>query len=512
MRIGVDVGGTNTDAVLMDGNTVVSWVKTPTSGDIGTGVVGAINDVLGQAQCPTEQITNVMIGTTQFTNAFVEGRNLVEVAVFRAALPATASVQPLLDFSPRLAGSIGRHIYLVPGGYEFDGREIAELNEKAVAAAARDVRAKGITSAAISCVFSPINNRMERRVAEILRNEVPGIRITLSSNIGRVGLIERENATIMNASLSTLSHKVMSAFADALDQLGIQCPLHVSQNDGTLMSARHARDYPVLTFASGPTNSMRGAAFLSGVSDGVVVDIGGTTTDVGVLIGGFPRESAVSVDIGSVRTNFRMPDILAIGLGGGSIVRPRQPPSIGPESVGYELTAKSVVFGGDVLTATDIAVAMGYADIGDRSRVARLPTTLLESASDTIHVMVEEAVDRIKSSRGDTPAILVGGGSILINRDLKGTSKTVRPDLSNVANAIGAALSQVGGEVDRVYSYNEIGRDEAIHRAKREACERAIAAGASEDSTAIVSLEELPLSYLPAGAVRVKAKAVGELP
>ena len=87
------------------------------------------------------------------------------------------------------------------------------------------------------------------------------------------------------------------------------------------MSADFAEQYPVLTFASGPTNSMRGAAFLSGLKDAMVVDIGGTTSDVGALTHGFPREASVAVDIGGVRTNFRMPDVYSFGLGGGSLVR-----------------------------------------------------------------------------------------------------------------------------------------------------------------------------------------------
>ena len=107
-------------------------------------------------------------------------------------------------------------------------------------------------------------------------------------------------------------------------EAGIEAPVYISQNDGTLMSVDYCRQYPVATFASGPTNSMRGAAFLSGRTDCVVIDVGGTTSDVGVLVHGFPREAAVAVDIGGVRTNFRMPDVLPVGLGGGSIVAARR--------------------------------------------------------------------------------------------------------------------------------------------------------------------------------------------
>ncbi len=280
MHIGVDVGGTNTDAVLLNGTEVLASVKVPTTMDIGSGVVGAISDLLTRSGTDPTQIQSVMIGTTQFTNAFVEGKKLVPVAVYRAALPATEGVLPMIEFPSHLTRQIGTQSYLVGGGYEFDGRMIAPLDEKAVIEGAKDMRAKGIKSAVLSSVFTPINSEMEHRMAEIILNEAPDTELTLSGEIGRIGLIERENAAIMNASLCELSKIVVHAFRNALKQLNINCPFFVSQNDGTLMTAEFAEKYPVLTFASGPTNSMRGAAFLSGVSDGIVVDIGGTTSDV----------------------------------------------------------------------------------------------------------------------------------------------------------------------------------------------------------------------------------------
>ena len=511
MRVGVDVGGTNTDAVLMDGEKVVASFKAPTTADVGGGIVNAIGSVLAQSSIVAARIESVMIGTTQFTNAFVEGKRLVEVGIIRAALPATASVQPLLDFPERLANAVGDHSYLVPGGYEFDGREISPLGEREVAEAARDIKAKGLRSVAISCVFSPINSAMEKRMAEIVRNEIPDVELTLSTDIGRVGLIERENATIMNASLVELSKRVVGSFREALLDLNIQAPFFVSQNDGTLMSAEYVERYPVLTFASGPTNSMRGAARLSGQENAVVVDIGGTTTDVGVLVHGFPRESAVSVDIGGVRTNFRMPDILSIGLGGGSLVRDADGLSVGPDSVGYELTEKALVFGGDTLTATDIAVAAGAVEIGDKSRVQHLSGTQIEQGLAEIHRLVEDAIDRVKTSVEDAPVVLVGGGSVLVTRELRGASEVKIPNQSAVANAIGAGMAQVGGEIDRIFSYENEGRDASLAQAKDEAKARAIAAGASADSVQILEIEELPLTYMPAGAVRLRVKAVGDL-
>ncbi|KMW60272.1 N-methylhydantoinase (ATP-hydrolyzing) [Candidatus Rhodobacter oscarellae] len=512
MHIGVDVGGTNTDAALIDGGKVIASIKAPTTDDVATGVMAAIRSVLDQTGASPRDMTSVMIGTTQFTNAFIEGKKLVKVATFRVALPSTDSLRPMADFPPHLRAAIGDQSYLLRGGFEFDGRQYAELDEAEVVSAAKDMRERGITSAAVSGVFSPINAKLENQVADILRREVPGLHIALSCEIGRVGLIERENATIMNASLADLSRIVVGAFRAALDALEFRCPFFISQNDGTLMTAEFAEKYPVLTFASGPTNSMRGAAFLSGVKDGVVIDIGGTTSDVGVLKDGFPRESALAVDIGSVRTNFRMPDILAIGLGGGSLVREtEQGVAVGPDSVALKLTEKALVFGGDTLTTTDVAVAAGLAEIGDKTKVAHLSKELVGQALDRLHDMLEQTIDKVKSSQGSVPVILVGGGAILVNRDLKGASKVIRPENSGVANAIGAGLAQVGGEVDKIFSYEDIGRDTAMETAKKEAIERAVEAGCARDGAEIISVDEVPLAYLPGGAVRIKAKAIGDL-
>ena len=162
--------------------------------------------------------------------------------------------------------------------------------------------------------------------------------------------------------------RTVEGFKAALNELQIEAPFYISQNDGTLMNADFAADYPVLTFASGPTNSMRGAAFLSQLKDAIVVDVGGTTTDIGVLQHGFPRVAGLAVDIGGVRTNFRMPDTYSIGLGGGTIIQ-SDPLKVGPQSVGYRLTEEALVFGGNTLTTTDVIVAAGHEAIGDQSHV-----------------------------------------------------------------------------------------------------------------------------------------------
>ena len=511
MRIGVDVGGTNTDAVLMDGRQVVAWHKTTTTADVSSGIIAALEQVLSTGACEPGQLSAVMIGTTHFTNAVVERKRLLEVAAVRLALPATEALPPMIDWPPDLRDALGNHTFFVHGGFEFNGREISSIDEDEIRSVAAEIRRRGIRSAALTSVFSPVNGGQEQRAAEVLREEVPNLFLSLSSEIGRIGLLERENATIMNACLAELAVGVVESFREALDRLGIRAPFYISQNDGTLMTAEFAERYPILTFASGPTNSMRGGAFLSGAQDAVIVDVGGTTCDVGVLVRGFPREASAEVEIADVRTNFRMPDLINIGLGGGSLVRHNGTVTVGPDSVGYELSSRSLVFGGDTLTATDIAVASGQAEVGDASRVAQLDRSLIEAARQEIQEIVEGGIDRIKTSAEPVPVVLVGGGTILLGDELAGAAEIIKPDHGSVANAIGAAIAQVGGEVDQIFTLDGTTRADVLDAAREQAIAKAVEAGAHPETVEIVEIDEIPLTYLPGNAIRFRVKAVGEL-
>jgi N-methylhydantoinase A/oxoprolinase/acetone carboxylase beta subunit len=241
------------------------------------------------------------------------------------------------------------------------------------------------------------------------------------------------------------------------------------------------------------------------------MDIGGTTTDLGFLVRGFPRETVTAHLIGGVRTNFRMPDVLSIALGGGTLVRGT--PSavrLGPDSVGYELDRRALVFGGEELTTTDIAVRAGQAMIGDPRRVQSLHDDIVQAVLDRIHTRLEDAIDQMKTSSRPVPVILVGGGHMLLSRPLRGTSEVHRPKHADVANAVGAAISMVSGRVDRLFDF-AAGREKALEQAKEEARAAALAAGAEPGSIDIVELTEMPMTHMRTTAVQVKVRAVGRL-
>lgn len=514
VRIGVDVGGTNTDAALLDGRTVIATAKRPTSADVTGGIVAALGAVLDAAPQARGALDAIMIGTTHFTNAVVQRRDLVPTAAIRLGLPATASIPPLEDWPDDLRDALGGHAYLIHGGFEFDGRPISPPDPDELARVADDLGAKGIAAVAIAGVFAPVDARQEVWAADFLRERLPNLDITLSHELGRLGLLERENAAILNACLTPLARTTIAAFRAAVARLGLDpAPrLYLSQNDGTLMDAEYAARYPVLTFASGPTNSMRGAAFLSGLADAIVLDTGGTTTDGGVLVGGFPREASFEVSVGGVRTNFRMPDVVSIGLGGGSLIGAGGA-TVGPVSVGFRLTERARVFGGADLTATDIAVAAGLANLGEVGRVADLDAATVAQAREVIRERLAGLVDSLKTTAEPATVIAVGGGSILVEEPIPGVAAVVRPPHHDCANAIGAAIAQVSGEVDRIYALDTRGhtRESALAAAREEATARAVAAGADPASVAIVDVDEIPLTYLPSNALRVRVKAVGDL-
>jgi len=513
-KLGIDVGGTNTDAVIIDGDRrIIAEVKYPTSGDIYDGILGAVSRVLELSKIDRGAISQAMLGTTQCTNAIVERKNLASVAVLRIGAPAAAGIPPMTDWPDDLRKYVVR-TKMIRGGFEYDGKELAPFDEEEARAFFEEIKGK-VEAVAISCVFSAVRNDHELKAAEICR-EIMGseVHVTISSEIGSMGLIERENAAILNAALCKVAQRFTEGFARSLKELGVvNADVYLSQNDGTLMTMEYARRYPILTIACGPTNSIRGAGYLSKLENALVIDVGGTTTDIGVIQNGFPRESSIAVDIGGVRTNFRMPDVVTIGLGGGSIVRVKEDGSVtvGPDSVGYQITEKALVFGGDVVTATDIAVRLGLYQLGDPSRAAAIDETVARKAFDRIKEMIEDALDAIKTSSSEMDVILVGGGSIILPEKFSGAKSVIKPLYFGTANALGSAISKVSGTYEKLIDFDKLPREEALAQAKDEAVEMAVKAGAVRDTVEIIEVEDVPLSYYPGNTSRVKIKAAGEL-
>jgi N-methylhydantoinase A/oxoprolinase/acetone carboxylase beta subunit len=509
LRLGIDVGGTNTDAVILDReDRLQAKAKAPTTADVSSGIEAAVDAVLAAGDIERSRISHAMLGTTHATNAVLERRRLHRVAVVRIGAPATLSVRPLLTWPDELRSVVSGGETIVRGGIELDGREIVPFD----AAAVRDFLAPlrgDVDAVAITSVFAPVSARHELAAAEVAR-EVMGedIHLSMSHEIGALGILERENSTVLNGALLGVAREVAGTLRAALGRRGIEATLYFAQNDGTLMVLEHALRFPVLTIGSGPANSLRGAAYLTGRDDGIVIDVGGTSTDIGVLVGGFPRESSQAVEIGGIRTNFRMPDIVSIAIGGGTIVRPD---AVGPDSVAWRIHTEALAFGGATPTLTDAALLAGRArDIGSHRPDAAL-ADLLAGGLARCDAAVADAIDRVKTSRTPVPLIAVGGGSIVLADRIEGVSEVLRPPHHDVANAIGAAIARVSGSAEEVVSFRARGHAEAVEAIAARAGAAAVAAGADPGQVTVVDVEETPLTYLMEPAARIRVKAAGPL-
>ena len=497
---GIDVGGTNTDAVLVRDGSIVERLKVPTTGDVRDGILAALALVKQDYR-----IERVHIGTTAFTNALVERRNLESAAAIRVGSPVSESLPPMIDWPDDLRRAVKNESFMVAGGREYDGRPIRPIDRTEISAIAKSLAARGIRQAAVTAVFGTSHPDDELQVAQWLRGENAELQVTLSHRIGRFGILERENATLLNAMLRPLAERTVAGFRAA-----VPANLFISQNDGTAMRADSAAQLPIFTVASGPTNSLRGAGILASLDDAIVIDVGGTTTDVGVLRGGYPQAAGLELSIAGVRTNFRMPDLCSIGVGGGSLIDVATG-AVGPHSVGFRLTAEALVFGGSQLTLTDIAVAAGRAEIGDRALVRHLDPELIARVDDHLRRRLSRLLENYDRLDLRLPIVLVGGGAPLILHLLRDLGRQVEsPNDAAVANAYGAAMAQVGGEADLTFP-SSVPRTEALAQAEAEAHRRAEQAGARPGTTRTVELEDAALTYLASEALQVHARAVGDI-
>ncbi|MFI5610765.1 hydantoinase/oxoprolinase N-terminal domain-containing protein [Amycolatopsis sp. NPDC051903] len=504
LRLGIDVGGTNTDAVVLDpADRIVAHTKQPTTDDVTTGVRAALDQVLTRLGPDGRRVRAVMLGTTHATNAIVERRNLAKVAVLRIGRQVAEAIPPLAAWPRGLRTAAIAGATQVSGGQLLDGCRIAPLDVEAVKKFLGSVAGTADALAATS-VFAPVHPEDEVQVADLVRRELGDLPISLSHDLGALGLLERETTTTLNAALGPVITRVTRALREATAAHGIDARTYLAQNDGTLMDADHAARYPVLTIGSGPSNSLRGAALLSNVTDAIVADVGGTTTDLGVLVDGFARESRAGCTIGGVRTSLPMPDVLAIGFGGGTVLHPDR---IGPDSVGHTITREALVFGGTTPTLTDAATALG------RTAFTLHPVESLthrfKTALDTYDDALEQAVALVSHGHRDQPVLAIGGGAELVP-DRIGPHPVIRPHHAGVANAAGAAIALVTGENETLIPTGP-DRTEALAAAKTAATTRAIQAGADPDTVTITRLQETPIAYDSARSLRVRVTAAGRL-
>lgn len=545
LLIGVDVGGTNSDLAVLDPaylndipeKCVLAWHKTVTTPDVSKGIENAIKYVI---EDPTnsiskDEIAAVTIGTTHFINAVVErdANRLDKVAVLRLSGPFGKGVPPFGDFPQDLANVINGYHAFLNGGVRVDGVPIQPLNEDELVYHINKIKQLGIKAIAVIAIFPSIDPSMELRSKEIINKIYPECNVVLSHTISGLGFVERENATILNASIKRFGKKIIKSFVHAIKTLGLSnSTVLLSQNDGTVLSIKEALETPIKTFSSGATNSMRGASILCNHYPDVkgknvmVCDVGGTTTDVGQLLSsGFPRQSAVYSYVGGVKVNFSMPHVESIGLGGGSIVRDNNDElTIGPDSTGAEIINKAIVFGGSTITTSDVTISK-YLDSVSADKLPTLikmgdPTILLnkfspefkDKYSTVVKRLLERVIDKMKTSADPIPVIFVGGGSFIAPDNLEGASKVIKPPFYQVANAIGAALGKISCSISEIkhLSGSEEERENVVKELTQRATEDVVKKGALRSSVIVVNIISDVVPYTER-VYKFEVKVVGDV-
>lgn len=452
VRLGLDVGGTNTDAALVDGQSVIAVAKAPTTSDIARSISTAIHALAATTRLPPGDITAVMVGTTHFTNAIAAPAALARTAAIRIGLPATAGLPPLAEWPVEVKAAVGGLGYLCHGGHDYQGQAYADFDDAEFLRIVDDAVAAGATAFALSSVFSPVNVEFELRAAELLHARLPDAPVSLSHEIGGLGIIQRENATVVNAALQRLATEVSRELVATVRDAGITAPVYLSQNDGTVMGIEYARSYPVATFGAGVTNALRGAAHLAGEESCIVVDIGGAVSSVGVVEGAAPQTVVGGRRVAGIEMNLRMPDIVTVPA----------PPGAG----GAELTGE---YRGQLL----------------------------------------RAVRRVRGPVDHRPVVVVGGGAAGIRDTSLPGIPVRRPRHYASANAIGAAVSDVSSEVVRIVPISAESRHAVLRQVCSDALDRVVAAGADPADARVTETEESSLSYFRGNTVRIRAKAVG---
>ncbi len=318
MRLGIDTGGTFTDAAVLrgDGSVFVSAKAPTTHRDLIVGVSTAVDRVLTAMEAAgsaRSQISSVALSTTLATNAMVEHTGGGAALVVAGFDPGAVE---------RIDGlASAAHVIAISGGHNAQGREIDELGTDALVA---EIDSLAKTEAiAVASLFAVRNDAHERAVRSLLARDpkTAHIPVTCSHELsGRLDGPRRAATALANAVLTAPVRRLIDAFERSVREAGVDAPLVVVRSDGSVMSLGHAMERPVETILSGPAASLVGGIHLAGVQDAIIVDIGGTTTDVAVVSNGIPEIVDDGATVGGVGTMIRSPRIRTEGLGGDSEV------------------------------------------------------------------------------------------------------------------------------------------------------------------------------------------------
>ncbi len=316
--IGIDTGGTYTDAAVIDlgGHRILSSAKAiTTKGDLSIGVIEAMVAATAQVKgLKPAQVQMVSVSTTLATNAVVEGHGgtvgLVLVG-FDAGMEARSGLAKAFPTMP---------ILRLAGGHDHTGAEVAKLDLASLQPWLTSEAAE-VSAFAVVASFAVRNGAHEQVLADALRvrTQKP---VTLSHHLANaLDAPRRAQTAVLNARLVSRIADLKTAVEMAMQRQDMKCPLMFVKGDGSLARAEVVAARPIETVLSGPAASMVGAQWLSGLDDFIMSDMGGTTTDVGLLIGGRPQVAELGAEVGGWRTMVKAIDVKTVGLGGDSEVQ-----------------------------------------------------------------------------------------------------------------------------------------------------------------------------------------------
>ncbi|SDG04931.1 N-methylhydantoinase A [Lentzea fradiae] len=376
-RLGVDVGGTFTDILLIDEETGQTYrAKTSsTPQDQSIGVLRGIERVCEVAGADPTEITSVYHGTTVATNAILEGKGakvgLVTTHGFRQVLQIARSFVPgglagwIIWPKPEPLAALENTVE-VKGRIAADGSVVDKLDEDDVRAQLAKLRTAGIEALSVSLINSYANAEHERRVGEIAAEELPGVPVSLSSSVlPELREYERTITTVANAAVQPQVKLYTANLASKLREGGLTGKLSILRSDGGLVSADAAADNPVSLLLSGPAGGVTGATWVAeqaGFSDFLTFDMGGTSTDVALVQNLTPRIGR-ETNVGDLKVRATSVDVRTVGAGGGSIAHVpalTQALRVGPQSAGASPGPAAYGNGGTEPTVTDANVVLGY--------------------------------------------------------------------------------------------------------------------------------------------------------
>jgi N-methylhydantoinase A len=431
-RLGVDVGGTFTDVLLVHEQSGSTWrAKTPsTPADQSVGVLHGIDKVCAEAGVDRTAIAHLLHGTTVATNAILEGKGatvgLVTTEGFRQVLQIARSFVPgglagwIIWPKPEPLAALENTVE-VPGRIASDGSVVRDLDEDAARAALRRLRAAGIEALAVSLINSFANDSHERRIGELAAEELPGVPVSLSSVVlPELREYERALTTVANGYVQPQVARYVANLGAQLGAEGVQAPLSILRSDGGLAAADAAIGSPVTMLLSGPAGGVAGAVWVaeqSGHRDLLTFDMGGTSTDIALVQDLRPRIGR-ETKVGDLTVRASAVDVRTVGAGGGSIAHVPELTRalrVGPQSAGADPGPAAYGRGGSEPTVTDANLVLGY-----------LPTSLAGGEITLDAEVARAAVQKVADAMGLPSAEAAAAGIIdIVNENMLGGLRLV---------------------------------------------------------------------------------------